>query len=97
MQPMSFWELVERSPEWLTLLANVIFALVTTGVLVWQVRVMKWQGRLMESQGRNSARHERTQNSLFRLQLEHELLVRLNAERQRLRELTEGLQIVAGC
>ena len=74
MHEMSFWELIKNSPEWIGVFANIVFALVTIGVLIWQVRVMRWQGR-------NSERNERIQNRLIRLQHEHEWVVRLNAER----------------
>jgi hypothetical protein len=103
MEPMSFWQLVENSPEWVAVFANVLFAGTTIGVLAWQVsvmkqqrRVMQWQVRVTKWQGRNSARHERTQNNLLRLQLEHELVHSLNAERERILKLTEELSLLVG-
>ena len=61
MEPMSFWQLVLNNPAWAGVVANVVFAITTIGVIIWQVRVMVWQGR-------NSERHERIQNLLIRLQ-----------------------------
>jgi hypothetical protein len=86
MEPMSLWQLVENSPEWLGVFANILFAIVTIGVLIWQVRVMKWQGR-------NSERHERIQNKLIRLQHEHEWLLRLNDEREKILKLARKLHL----
>ena len=40
MQEMSFWQVVENSPEWVGVIANTLFAIVTIGVVVWQGRVM---------------------------------------------------------
>jgi hypothetical protein len=90
MQEMSFWQLVKNSPEWVGVFANALFALVTIGVVIWQVRVMKWQGL-------NSERHERIQNKLIRLQHEHEWLLRLNAEREQILKLARQLHLAAGC
>lgn len=90
MHEISFWELVKNSPEWVGVFANALFALVTIGVVVWQVRVMKWQGR-------NSERHERTQNRLIRLQHEHEWMLRINAEREQFLRLGRKLHLAAGC
>ena len=90
MQEISFWQLVKNSPEWVGVFANALFAIVTIGVVIWQVRVMKWQGR-------NSERHERIQNKLIRLQHEHEWLLRLNAEREQVLKLARKLHLNAGC
>jgi hypothetical protein len=90
MHEMSFWELAKNSPEWVGVFANALFALVTIGVVVWQVRVMKWQGR-------NSERHERAQNTLIRLQHEHEWMLRINAEREQFLRLGRKLHLAAGC
>jgi hypothetical protein len=95
MEPMSFWQLVENSPEWVGVFANALFAVVTIGVVIWQVCVMKAQVRVMQWQGRNSARHERLQNRLLRLQHEHEWLLRLNAEREQLLKLARKLHLAA--
>jgi len=90
MQEMSFWQLVRDNPEWAGVLATSIFAIVTIGVIIWQVRVMVWQGR-------NSERHERIQNKLIRLQHEHEWLLRLNAEREQILKLARRLHIDVSC
>ena len=50
MQEMSFWQLVENNPEWVGVLANTIFAIVTIGVVIWQGRVMVRQNRLIQLQ-----------------------------------------------
>jgi hypothetical protein len=95
MEPMSFWQLVMNSPEWVGVFANVIFASTTIGVVIWQVRVMKAQVRVMKWQGRNSVRHERIQNKLIRLQHEHEWLLSLNAEREKILKLSRKLHLRA--
>jgi len=82
--------LVKNSPEWVGVIANTLFALITSGVVIWQVRVMKWQGL-------NSERHERIQNKLIRLQHEHEWSMRLNAERETILKLGRKLHLVVGC
>ena len=41
MQEMSFWQLVENSPEWVGVFANALFAIVTIYVVYRQVRVME--------------------------------------------------------
>jgi hypothetical protein len=48
MQEMSFWQVVENSPEWIGVIANTLFAIVTIGVVVWQGRVMVRQNKLMQ-------------------------------------------------
>jgi hypothetical protein len=90
MEPMSFWELVKNSPEWAGVISSTAFAIVTTVVIIWQVRVMRWQGR-------NSERHEYIQNRLIRLQHEHEWLLRLNAEREKILAMARKLHLIAGC
>jgi hypothetical protein len=102
MHDTSMWELVKNSPEWVTVFTNALFAIVTVGVIIWQVCVMKAQVRVKLWQGKNSARHERTQNrliesqsKLFRAQIEHEWLVSINAERERLLTLGRKLYVAA--
>jgi hypothetical protein len=90
MQEMTFWQLVRNSPEWVGVFANALFAIVTIGVVIWQVLVMRWQGR-------NSDRHERIQNRLIRLQHEHEWLLRMNAEREQVLKLARKLHIAVRC
>jgi hypothetical protein len=97
MEPMSFWQLLENNPEWVAVISSTIFALVTTGIVIWQVFVMKAQVRVMRWQGRSSARHERIQNRLLRLQHEHEWVLRRNQEREQLLKLARKLHLAAGC
>ena len=80
LQPISLWQLLLNNPEWVAVLA----AVVTVIVIIWQVCVMIWQGR-------TSARHERTQNKLIRLQHEHEWVRQRNQERAEIAALTRKL------
>jgi hypothetical protein len=84
MHPMSLWQLLLNNPEWVAVFASSLFSLVTVIVIIWQVSVMIWQGR-------TSARHERTQNQLIRLQHEHEWVWQKNRERGQILELTRKL------
>lgn len=90
MGPTSFWELVKNNPEWVGVVTSVIFAVVTAVILGWQVFVM-------QRQERNSSRHEETQNNLLQLQLEHEFVRLLNAERERILELAKELKLSSDC
>src|SRR5580698_514380 len=90
MEPVSFWQLVENSPEWVGVLVNALFALVTITIIGLQVRVMIWQGR-------NSEQHERIQNRLIKLQHEHSWLLRLNAEREQLLVSGRKLHLAVRC
>ena len=74
MQEMSFWELVRNSPEWVAVLANALFALVATLLVIWQIVVSK--GLLT------------AQNRLIRLQHEHDWLLRSNGEREQILKIT---------
>ncbi len=85
MHEMSFWEIVENSPEWFGAIANGLFALVTIGVVIWQAIVMRGQNKIM-----------RKQNTIIRLQHEHEWLFRLNVERQQILQVTSKLLPVVG-
>jgi len=87
---MSKWEFFLNNPEWVGVFANALFAAVTIGVVTWQVRVMQWQGR-------NSSRHEQIQNQLLRLQHEHEWVLRLNTEREKLLKAARDLHMAASC
>jgi len=69
MQEMSFWQLVENSPEWVGVFANALFAIVTIYVVYRQVRVMEWQNNLIRLQHE----HER----LLRLNEGREQLLKL--------------------
>ena len=96
MEPISFWQLVENSPEWVGVFASALFAAVTIGVIIWQVCVMKAQVRVMKWQGRTSARHEGMQNRLIRLEIEHSWLQLLNDERSRILKMARKLYLAAG-
>jgi len=96
MEPMSFWQLVENSPEWVGVFANAIFAITTITVIIWQVCVMKVQVRVMKWQVRSSARHEHIQNRLIRLQHEHEWVIRKNQEREQILKLGRKLHLDLG-
>jgi hypothetical protein len=89
MEPMSFWQLVKNTPEWMGVFATSLFAVITIIILIRQVIVMRWQGR-------NSDRHERLQNTLLRLQLEHEFVLLLNAEREKILKLMYELSLFSG-
>jgi hypothetical protein len=77
--------------------ANALFALVTITVIIWQVCVMKAQVRVMKWQGRTSARHERMQNQLIRLEIEHSGLQLLNDEGSQILKMARKLHLAAGC
>jgi hypothetical protein len=47
MEPMSFWRLLENSPEWVSAIATVLFGVATLIVIISQVRVMKAQTRVL--------------------------------------------------
>jgi hypothetical protein len=89
MQPMSLWQLLLNNPEWVAVFASSLFSLVTVIVIIWQVCVMTWQGR-------TSARHERIQNKLIRLQREHEWVWQRNRERGQLLESARKLNLAVG-
>jgi len=82
---MSFWQVVENSPEWIGVFANSLFALVTIFVVIWQGIVMRGQNAIM-----------RKQNNIIRLQHEHEWLSRLNVEREQILGITRKLLIAVG-
>lgn len=90
MEPMSFWQLVKNTPEWVGVFASSLFAIVTTAVVIWQIRVMKWLGR-------NSDRHERIQNRLIHLQHEHEWIIQKNREREQILVMARKLHLAANC
>ena len=83
-------------------IAAVLFGVVTVIVIVCQVRVMKaqtrvlrFQAKLIRWQARQSARLQQTQNTLIRLQHEHEWLRQKNEERNQLLLLTRRLGVAA--
>ncbi len=86
MQEMSFWQVVENSPEWVGVFANTLFAIVTIGVVIWQGIVMVRQNRLMDRQ-----------NRIIQLEHEHDWLLHSNDARQQVLNLARKLHRVAGC
>jgi len=86
MQEMSFWQVVENSPEWIGVFANTLFAAVTIGVIVWQGLVMDLQNKLMDRQ-----------NRIIQLEHEHDWLLHSNDARQQVVNLARKLHRVAGC
>jgi flagellar motor switch/type III secretory pathway protein FliN len=104
MEPMSFWQLVENSPEWVTAIAAVLLAIVTSIVIYCQLRVMKGQARVMRFQAtvlkwqaRQSVRLQRAQNALIRLQHEHEWARLNNQERDQILKSARKLHIAVRC
>jgi hypothetical protein len=97
MQPMSWGHLILNSPEWVAVFASALFAVVTIGVVIWQVCVMKAQVRVMIWQARSSHRNEQTQNRLLRLQHEHEWVRQRNREREELLKLAGKLSSAVSC
>ena len=87
MHEMSFWKLVENSPEWVTVFTTALFAFVTTFIIWRQKCVMEQQVSVMQRQGQVSARHEEHQNNLIRLQHEHDWLIQKNKQREELLSL----------
>jgi hypothetical protein len=107
MREISFWKLVENSPEWVGVFTTTVFALVTTAIIFGQYLAMKAQVRVMLWQGKLSARHERQQNSLLehqnkviRYQFEYARLNESNNERKLLlalgRKIYETAHFAAG-
>jgi hypothetical protein len=104
MEPMGFWQLVGKSPEWVGVFTSTIFAAVTIVVIIWQgcmmkaqVRVMKLQVRVMRWQSHFSARHERIQNRLIHLQHEHEWIIQKNREREQILAMARKLHLAVNC
>jgi hypothetical protein len=56
IEDMSFWKLVENSPEWVTVFTTVLFALITT-YIIWRQKVaMEKQVEVMTKQGDAAAK-----------------------------------------
>jgi hypothetical protein len=97
----------DSKPEWAlvivgiaTLLAVGWQAIVMSAqkrVMKAQVRVTKAQVRVMKWQVRSSARQNRIQNLLIRLQHEHEWVIQKNREREQLLKLARDLHLAVGC
>ena len=98
--------LLKDNPEWASLCATVLFAIITTAIIWRQVCVMQAQTRIMKWQARNSVKHERqqnrlltSQNKLIRYQFEYSWLKELNDERKQLlvlgRLLEDQIKLVA--
>jgi hypothetical protein len=86
MHDYTWTQLLKDNPEW----ATVVFSAFTTLVIVWQVIVMILQGRGVD-------RREHQQNRLIRLQFDHSLLIRMNAEREKILHMAREVHHVAGC
>src|SRR5277367_4219801 len=91
MHEYTWMQLLKDNPEWASLCATVLFALITTAIIWRQVCVMQAQTRIMKWQARNSVRHEvqqnkllASQNKLIRYQFEYSWLRELNDERRAL-------------
>lgn len=56
MEEMSFWKLVENSPEWVTVFTTVLFALITTYIIWRQKIAMEKQVEVMTQQGDAAAK-----------------------------------------
>jgi integrase len=104
MELRSFWQLVENSPEWVTAIAAVLLAIVTSIVIYCQLRVMKGQARAMRFQAtvlkwqaRQSVRLQRAQNALIRLQHEHEWARLNNQERDQILKSARKLHVAVRC
>ena len=102
MREISFWKLVENSPEWVGVFTTTVFALVTTAIIFGQYLAMKAQVRVMVWQGKLSARHERQQNMLLenqnkiiRYQFEYTRLTESNNERKQLLTLGRKMYEIA--
>jgi hypothetical protein len=100
MHEISFWKVVENSPEWVTVFSTFLFAGITAAI-IWrqkcvmdhQATIMQQQKDVMEKQGEISARHERMQNRLLQLQHEHEWLTALNARRYEILRTASQLHV----
>jgi hypothetical protein len=86
IQEMSFWQVVENSPEWVGVIANTLFAAVTICVVIWQGIVMVRQNTIMNRQ-----------NRIMQLEHEHDWLLHSNDARQQVLSLARKLHRVAGC
>lgn len=86
MHDYTWTQLLKDNPEW----ATVVFSAFTTLVIFWQVVVMILQGRGVD-------RRERQQNNLMRLQFDHSLLIRMNAEREKILQMAREVHHLAGC
>jgi hypothetical protein len=82
MHDYSWTQLLKDNPEW----ATVIFSAVTVLIIFWQVVVMIVQGNRVN-------RRARQQNTLVRLQHEHDWLDALNVKREAILNVAEKLHI----
>jgi hypothetical protein len=97
MHEMSWTEIIKDNPEWVAVIVSSVFAFVTVGVVIWQVCVMIWQGRISISGDQRQQTLLRAQNRLFELQLEHQRIQILNAERLLLLNMARKMHLAASC
>lgn len=104
MHEYTWVQLLKDNPEWATLATTILFAIITTIVIIRQVCVMQAQTRIMKWQATNSVRHEHQQNRLLerqnklvRFQFEFGWIRETNTERERLLTLVRRLAFSAEC
>jgi hypothetical protein len=93
MHEMSKWEFILNNPEWVSVFASAVFALVTAYIIWRQKVVMEQQVEVTNKLGEISARHERLQNRLLKLQHEHEWLTAMNMKREAILKTATKLHI----
>lgn len=93
MHDYTWTQLLKDNPEWASLCATVLFAIITTAIIWRQVCVMQAQARIMKWQAKNSFQHEEQQNKLLEAQNRlidmQTRLVRFQFEYSRLNEINE--------
>jgi hypothetical protein len=93
MHEMSKWEFFLNNPEWVSVFASAVFAIVTV-YIIWRQKVaMEQQVEVTKKLGQASARHERLQNRLIKLQHEHEWLTAMNIKREAILKTATKLHI----
>jgi len=105
MHDYTWAQLLKDNPEWASLCATVLFAIITT-VIIWRQKcVMEAQVKIMKWQAKNSVRHETQQNKLleaqnrliemqnrvFRFQFEYSRLNEINHERRELLKMAQQI------
>lgn len=78
------------APAWMSAVAAVVFGIVSSGIILWQVLLMRKQGNI-------SARLLAQQNRLIRWQHEHEWIYERNRVRWELLDLTRKMTLAASC
>lgn len=56
MHDMSFWKVVQNSPEWITVFSTILFAAITSYIIWRQKCVMQQQVKVTKEQGEDAAR-----------------------------------------